>query len=63
MHKESLLELSSRDPLAAASMATLLHGLANERNLSSLSPTALGPLQVCACFECSRSANLESGYY
>jgi len=49
MAKESLLELSSRDPMAAASMATLLHGLANQQNLSSLSPTALGPLQVCAC--------------
>lgn len=45
MAKESLLELSSRDPMAAASMATLLHGLANQQNLSSLSPTALGPLQ------------------
>ena len=56
MQKESLLELSSRDPLAAASMATLLHGLASQQNVSSLSPTALGPLQVCVCSPCSSAS-------
>ena len=54
-YKEALLELCSRDAFALAAMSTLLQGLANNRNLSSLSPQALGPLQVPP-HPCARSS-------
>jgi hypothetical protein len=44
-HKQALLDLCCRDPLALASLAVLLQGLTNHQNLSALSPDALGPLQ------------------
>jgi len=47
-HKEALLDLCARDSFALAAMATLLQGLATNQSLASLSPQALGPLQVLA---------------
>ena len=56
-HKQTLLDLCSRDHLALASMVLLLQGFASQKNLSALSPEALGPLQELCSSESARKCS------
>ena len=65
-HKQALLDLCSRDHLALASMVLLLQGFASQKNLSALSPEALGPLQELCSSESSeemlRELAMDAGF-